>query len=107
MDVRAHRDDERDASPAVGSLQQTRDLARVGPRDRRRNRAGPDGRRHPRHAQAGQRTHDGSRFTHRVTISGPLSPLFARVIGGTIAVGLPTAMQQLSRLAETTTNAAT
>jgi len=52
-------------------------------------------------------TTTGSRFTHRVTISGPLSPLFARVIGGTIAVGLPTAMQQLSRLAETTTNAAT
>jgi hypothetical protein len=42
----------------------------------------------------------GSRITHRVSISGPLSPLFARVIGRTIAAGLPTAMQTLARLAE-------
>jgi hypothetical protein len=43
----------------------------------------------------------GSRITHGVSISGPLSPLFARVIGRTIAAGLPTAMQALARLAET------
>jgi hypothetical protein len=50
-------------------------------------------------------TPTGSRFTHRVTINGPLSPLFARVIGRTIAAGLPTAMRQLARLAETAANA--
>ncbi len=42
----------------------------------------------------------GSRFTHRVTITGPLAPLFARVIGKTIAASLPTAMRALARLAE-------
>ncbi len=42
----------------------------------------------------------GCRFTHRVTISGPLTPLFARVIGKTIAAHLPTAMRTLARLAE-------
>lgn len=45
----------------------------------------------------------GSRFTHRATITGPLSPLFARVIGSKIAAGLPTAMRALARLAETRT----
>jgi len=50
-------------------------------------------------------TPTGSRFTHRVTINGPLSPLFARVIGRTIAAGLPTAMRQLARLAETAASA--
>lgn len=40
-------------------------------------------------------------FTHSVTINGPLSPLFARVIGKKVAAGLPTAMRQLARLAET------
>lgn len=43
----------------------------------------------------------GCRFTHTVTISGPLSPLFARVIGRNVAAGLPVAMQALARLAET------
>ena len=43
----------------------------------------------------------GSRFTHRIEITGPLSPLFARVIGSNIAASLPTAMKQLARLAET------
>lgn len=42
----------------------------------------------------------GCRFTHRVTITGPLAPLFARVIGRTIARELPTAMRALARLAE-------
>lgn len=45
----------------------------------------------------------GSRFTHRVTITGPLSPLFARVIGKNVAAGLPAAMQSLARLAESAT----
>jgi hypothetical protein len=44
----------------------------------------------------------GSRFTHRATISGPLSPLFARLVGRGIAAGLPTAMRRLARLAERT-----
>lgn len=43
----------------------------------------------------------GSRFTHRVTITGPLSPLFGRMVGRSIAAGLPAAMQRLARLAET------
>jgi len=43
----------------------------------------------------------GSRFVHRVTITGPLSPLFARVIGRKVAAGLPTAMRELARLVET------
>jgi Polyketide cyclase / dehydrase and lipid transport len=45
----------------------------------------------------------GSRFTHAVTISGPLSPLFARVIGRTIAAEMPTAMAALARLATAAT----
>lgn len=45
-------------------------------------------------------TATGSRFTHRVTIAGPLSPLFSRVIGRKIAANLPTAMRTLARLAE-------
>ncbi|MGI8651390.1 MAG: hypothetical protein ACR2I7_01175 [Geodermatophilaceae bacterium] len=44
----------------------------------------------------------GSRFTHKVVISGPLSRLFARVIGRNVAAGLPVSMQKLARLAETT-----
>ncbi len=47
----------------------------------------------------------GSRFLHRVTITGPLSPLFARVIGTKVAEGLPVAMQALARLAESSTAA--
>lgn len=42
----------------------------------------------------------GSRFTHSVTISGPLAPLFARVIGRGVVAGLPAAMQALARRAE-------
>lgn len=42
----------------------------------------------------------GSRFTHTVTIQGPLSALFARVIGRTIAAELPEAMRTLARLAQ-------
>jgi hypothetical protein len=48
----------------------------------------------------------GCRFTHRVAITGPLSPLFARLIGRKIAAGLPAAMRKLARLAETTPAAA-
>lgn len=44
-------------------------------------------------------TASGSRFTHQVTISGLLAPLYARVVGRGIAAGLPTAMQTLARLA--------
>ena len=43
---------------------------------------------------------DATRFTHRVTITGPLSPLFARVVGRNVAAGLPGAMRTLARLAE-------
>lgn len=42
----------------------------------------------------------GTRFTHAVTITGPLSPLFGRVIGRKIVTGLPHAMQTLGQLAE-------
>lgn len=42
----------------------------------------------------------GCRFTHRVTITGPLSPLFAQLVGKGIAAGLPSAMRTLARLAE-------
>ncbi len=42
----------------------------------------------------------GSRFTHQVTITGPSSPLFARVLSRSLAAGLPTAMRNLARLAE-------
>jgi hypothetical protein len=42
----------------------------------------------------------GTRFTHHVTISGPLSPLFGRVIGKKVAAGLPSAMRRLGELAE-------
>lgn len=54
-----------------------------------------------------ERTAAGSRFTHGVTITGPLTPLFARVIGRRIAAGLPAAMRRLARLAEATAAAAT
>jgi hypothetical protein len=39
-------------------------------------------------------------IVHRVTITGPLSPLFARVIGRKVAADLPTAMRTLAALAE-------
>lgn len=41
-------------------------------------------------------------FTHRVSITGPLSPLFARIIGRKVAAGLPSAMRELAALAERT-----
>lgn len=41
----------------------------------------------------------GASITHKVMISGPLSPLFARVIGKKIAAGLPGAMRRLGALA--------
>lgn len=49
-----------------------------------------------------QDTPDGTQFTQSVTITGALSPLFARIIGANIAAGLPEAMQRLARLAEQT-----
>jgi len=45
-------------------------------------------------------TETGCRFMHRVSISGPLSPLFARIIGRSLQAELPTAMRTLARLAE-------
>lgn len=41
----------------------------------------------------------GSLLTHTVTISGPMSPLFARVVGAGIARDLPPAMAALASLA--------
>jgi len=41
----------------------------------------------------------GASITHTVKISGPLSPLFARVIGKKIAAELPRAMRRLGTLA--------
>lgn len=43
----------------------------------------------------------GSRLTHTVTITGLLSPVFARVIGRGVVRELPGAMQALARLART------
>ena len=42
----------------------------------------------------------GCRFTHTVTISGVLAPLFARLIGRTVVAELPVTMWALARLAE-------
>lgn len=39
-------------------------------------------------------------FVHRVTITGPLTPLFARVIGRKVADELPAAMRTLAARAE-------
>jgi uncharacterized protein YndB with AHSA1/START domain len=47
-----------------------------------------------------ERTDKGSRFTHRVQITGPLGWFFARVIGRKMRVGLPHAMSHLAKLAE-------
>ncbi len=41
----------------------------------------------------------GTTITHRTTIIGPLSPLFARLIGRQIAADLPDAVPALARLA--------
>jgi len=45
-------------------------------------------------------TASGSMFTHAVTITGPLSAVFARLIGRKISAELPHAMQTLGELAE-------
>jgi hypothetical protein len=42
----------------------------------------------------------GGRITHRLEISGLLTPLFSRVIGRDIRKDLPGTLQRLSRLAE-------
>ena len=42
---------------------------------------------------------DRTRLTHRVTISGPATPLFSRVIGRGIAKGLPETVETLARVA--------
>ncbi len=42
----------------------------------------------------------GSRFTHGVTITGPLSRFFGRLIGRKLAAGVPEAMRTLAHLAE-------
>lgn len=41
----------------------------------------------------------GTTVTHTVTIDGPLSPLFGRVVGRSIAKGLPSAVRRLAALA--------
>jgi ligand-binding SRPBCC domain-containing protein len=45
-------------------------------------------------------TAEGCRFTHQVSITGPLSWLFARIIGRKIEAGLATAMRALAAMAE-------
>lgn len=44
-------------------------------------------------------TPEGAAITHKVTITGPLTPLFSRVIGKKIAAELPGAMRRLGALA--------
>jgi hypothetical protein len=41
----------------------------------------------------------GASITHAVKVSGPLSPLFARVVGKRLAAELPQAMRRLGALA--------
>lgn len=45
-------------------------------------------------------TGSGTTLTHSVTITGPLSALFASLIGQQVAAELPAAMRSLARLAE-------
>ncbi len=45
-------------------------------------------------------TGTGCLFRHRVSITGPLSPLLGRVVGRGIAAGMPGAMRALADLAE-------
>lgn len=72
-----------DVSPHVGFTNVTRlPLARLAVTHRLESTAG------------------GSRLTHGVSLRGPLSPLFVRVVGRKIAAGLPTAMRKLAELAE-------
>ncbi|HEX2547831.1 MAG TPA: SRPBCC family protein [Ramlibacter sp.] len=42
----------------------------------------------------------GTRVTHRVTFSGPLTPVLGRIVGGQVRKGLPVTMQSLKRYAE-------
>jgi len=48
----------------------------------------------------------GTRIHHRVTIDGPLTFLFSRVIGRKIAAGLPRAVQSLTQAAKAAARAA-
>ena len=43
---------------------------------------------------------DGTRVTHRVTFSGPLTFLLGRMVGATVRRGLPITLASLKRLAE-------
>lgn len=45
------------------------------------------------------RESDRTRLTHRVTISGLTTPLFARIIGRGVAKGLPETVRTLARVA--------
>ena len=47
-----------------------------------------------------QRVGKGTRVTHRVEISGPLSFVFARLMGQSFEKGLPETVRNLARLAE-------
>jgi Polyketide cyclase / dehydrase and lipid transport len=47
-----------------------------------------------------QRVGEGTRVTHRVEISGPLSFVFARLMGRSFENGLPETVRNLARLAE-------
>lgn len=45
-------------------------------------------------------TGSGTTLTHSVTITGPLSPVFGRLVGRQVAAEMPAAMRTLARLAE-------
>lgn len=47
-----------------------------------------------------ERVGEGTRITHRVEISGPLSFMFARLMGRGMVKGLPETVRNLARLAE-------
>lgn len=49
-----------------------------------------------------EHTGAGSRFTHRVTMTSPLAPLFSQVFGRSITASLSTAVRALARLIERT-----
>jgi hypothetical protein len=44
-------------------------------------------------------TPTGTQFTHRIRITGPLSPLFARLMGRNLRQGVQDAVQKLAHLA--------
>lgn len=50
--------------------------------------------------QLAHRSSGGTSITHRVRISGPLAPLFTRVIGRGLARELPETVRRLARRAE-------